>query len=140
MCGFFHDVEEGEKFANYYRSQNRKILKIYDVVVKNKKPNAKTSAVTKHPITFNNLVFSNCPWGSPAKKAFVKFSNGYEVSVMIGGNKIYSNGIDTYEFDARYNGEPVPIDEIGGVWVIGYINAEEVERLMYIVQQLPKRA
>lgn len=96
------------------------------------------SAVTQPLFTFNDLSFVSRD-NRNFSQAYVVFPNGYEVSVLIGEDGVYSNGIDTYEFAVRLKGKLVLINEIGDE-VIGYINAEEVTRLMQIVQQLPKQA
>lgn len=88
--------------------------------------------------TFKDLVFkprySDLILGKQAK---LKFDNNYEVSVLLGGLGIYSNGIDTYELAVGLNNKICYLDIIPE-GIVGYINKKKVSKYMRMIQELPK--
>ena len=90
--------------------------------------------------TFNDLKFIEHDmaqaFGKPAWHAKLKFSNGFEVSVLC-GEMFYSNGVDTYELAMLHN-DCLCYTEITDGDVLGYLSEEEVTKIMKKIQELPK--
>lgn len=90
--------------------------------------------------TFNDLIFgqhiNNCI--KDTKQAMMQFNNGYGISVLLGGEGIYSNGIDTYEVAILYNDE-LCYDSGLCDDVLGHQTEGEITELMEKIQQLPNK-
>ena len=90
--------------------------------------------------TFNDLVFGEHinPNIKDAKQARMTFENGYGISVLLGGDGIYSNGIDTYEVAILYNDE-LCYDSGLCDDVLGHQTEGEITELMEKIQLLPNK-
>jgi hypothetical protein len=90
--------------------------------------------------TFEDLEFKNHPWFTSTLQALMFFSNGYGVSVLIGGH-CYGDGSAPYEL-AILTGNvkeweicyDTPITDN----VLGYLTPEEVTEYMIEVQKLER--
>ncbi len=82
---------------------------------------------------FNNLVFEPKNF-VPGTFATVSFANNYGVSVITGG---YGNETHPYELAVLLGEE---LNYTSGITedVIGFLTAEDVDRLMHKVKALPK--
>lgn len=90
--------------------------------------------------TFNDLVFGQHinPNIKDTKQARMQFDNGYGISVLLGGDGIYSNGIDTYEVAILYNDE-LCYDSGLCDDVLGHQTEGEITELMEKIQLLPNK-
>ena len=90
--------------------------------------------------TFNDLVFGQHinPSIDDATQARMQFDNGYGISVLLGGEGIYSNGFDTYEVAILYNDE-LCYDSGLCDDVLGHQTESEITELMEKIQQLPNK-
>lgn len=90
--------------------------------------------------TFNDLVFEQHinPSIKDAKQARMQFDNGYGISVLLGGEGIYSNGIDTYEVGILHNDE-LCYDSGLCDDIFAYRTESEVTKIMEEIQQLPNK-
>ena len=90
--------------------------------------------------TFNDLVFEQHinPSIKDAKQARMQFDNGYDISVLLGGKGIYSNGIDTYEVGILHNDE-LCYDSGLCDDIFAYRTESEVTKIMEEIQQLPNK-
>jgi hypothetical protein len=90
--------------------------------------------------TFNDLIFgqhiNNCI--KDTKQARMQFDNGYGISVLLGGEGIYSNGIDTYEVAILYDNE-LCYDSGLCDDILGYQTESEITELMVKIQSLPNK-
>jgi hypothetical protein len=90
--------------------------------------------------TFNDLIFgqhiNNCI--KDTKQARMQFDNGYGISVLLGGEGIYSNGIDTYEVAILYDDE-LCYDSGLCDDIFAHRTQEEITKLMEKIQQLPNK-
>lgn len=91
--------------------------------------------------TFNDLVFGehiNPNMINDTKQARMQFDNGYGISVLLGGEGIYSNGIDTYEVAILYDDE-LCYDSGLCDDILAYRTQEEITELMEKIQQLSNK-
>lgn len=90
--------------------------------------------------TFNDLVFGQHinPSIDDVTQARMQFDNGYGISVLLGGEGIYSNGFDTYEVAILYNDE-LCYDSGLCDDVLGHQTESEITELMEKIQQLPNK-
>lgn len=90
--------------------------------------------------TFNDLIFgqhiNNCI--KDTKQARMQFENGYGISVLLGGEGIYSNGIDTYEVAILYDDE-LCYDSGLCDDIFAHRTQEEITQLMEKIQLLPNK-
>lgn len=91
--------------------------------------------------TFKDLTFGQHinPNITDIKQARMEFSNGYGISVLLGGYGIYSNGVDTYEVAILHNGE-LCYDTGLCDDVLGHQTESEITELMVKIQQLPSKS
>lgn len=90
--------------------------------------------------TFNDLVFGQHinPNITDTKQARMQFDNGYGISVVLGGEGIYSNGFDTYEVAILYNDE-LCYDSGLCDDIFGHQTENEITELMEKIQLLPNK-
>jgi hypothetical protein len=90
--------------------------------------------------TFNDLNFGQHinNFIKDTKQARMQFDNGYGISVLLGGEGIYSNGIDTYEVAILYDDE---LCDDSGLCdnIFAHRTQEEITELMEKIQQLPNK-
>lgn len=91
--------------------------------------------------TFQDLTFGQHinPNITDIIQARMEFSNGYGISVLLGGYGIYSNGVDTYEVAILHNGE-LCYDSGLCDDVLGHQTESEITELMEKIQQLPSKS
>ncbi len=77
--------------------------------------------------TFEDLVFKQ---EIVCKHAVLYFENGYGISVLF-GDKVYSNGIDTYEVAMLYKNDFFYIE---GDSIIPYATKEKINEIMIELQ------
>ena len=87
----------------------------------------------KHHVSIGNVpkMFKS------AKRAVLKFKNGYGISVLF-GECFYANGIDEYEIAVLY-GDSLCYDTPITDDVIGHLKESEVTEIMKQIQLLPPR-
>jgi hypothetical protein len=88
--------------------------------------------------TFENLQFNqkrdyNGQFTS-GKRAYLRIDRHFAVSVLLGGEDCYTNGIDTYEMAILYNDEV--LNDIGQNDVYAYISKEKVNDVLIHLQSL----
>lgn len=88
--------------------------------------------------TFENLQFNqkrdyNGQFTS-GKRAYLRIDKHFAVSVLLGGEDCYTNGIDTYEMAILYNDEV--LNDIGQNDVYAYISKEKVNDVLIHLQSL----
>ena len=90
--------------------------------------------------TFNDLVFGQHinPSIKDIIQARMQFDNGYGISVLLGGEGIYSNGLDTYEVAILYNDE-LCYDSGLCDDILGHQTESEITELMEKIQLLPNK-
>lgn len=91
--------------------------------------------------TFKDLTFGQHinPNITDIIQARMEFSNGYGISVLLGGYGIHSNGIDTYEVAILYN-DKLCYDTGLCDDVLGHQTESEITELMEKIQQLPSKS
>ncbi len=89
--------------------------------------------------TFNSLIFKKHSYIKNCVIAQMNFKNGYGVSVLNGGDGIYSGGFgkDSYELAVLKDGSICSDTEITDD-VLGWITSFEVSEVMEKLQQLEK--
>lgn len=89
--------------------------------------------------TFENLQFNqrrnryNGQFTS-GKRAYLRLDRHFAVSVLLGGEDCYTNGVDTYEMAILYNDEV--LNDIGQNDVYAYISKEKVNDVLIHLQSL----